>query len=67
LLLFAARAWHPPAGVTAAVAGMGLLDGPGDFFVLAGATVLLTYAGWFVNRAFGLRVPLWSAVEDRRR
>ena len=59
-VILAARVWHPPAGITAAVVGLVEQPQPRNLLALATGTVFLTAAGWLINRVLGVPVPLWS-------
>ena len=52
---------HPPTGATTLIVSLGLLKTPHEMAVLMVGVVLLTVAGWILNRAAGVPVPLWSA------
>lgn len=41
---------HPPAGATTLIVSLGILAKPLDLLDLAGAVVLITVAGWALNR-----------------
>jgi hypothetical protein len=41
---------HPPAGATTLLVSLGILAKPADLLDLAGAVVLITVAGWVLNR-----------------
>jgi hypothetical protein len=41
---------HPPAGATTLLVSLGILAKPVDLLDLAGAVLLVTAAGWAVNR-----------------
>lgn len=51
---------HPPAGATTLIVSLGLLTSPGELLAIAGAVVLTTVLGVALNRALGVRQPLWS-------
>lgn len=59
--LLLVRASHPPAGATVLIVSLGLLDSVTQIVSLAAGVVLVTAAGWLVNRACGVPVPLWAA------
>lgn len=58
LVLLSTR--HPPAGATALMVSLGLLTTPGELIAIATGVVLVTVAGWSINRIFGVPVPVWS-------
>ncbi|MEW6635202.1 MAG: HPP family protein [Actinomycetota bacterium] len=60
LLMVVTRAWHPPAGATAGLVGLGLLGTPRDLLALAAGVVVVTVCGWLLNRALGVPVPFWT-------
>lgn len=51
---------HPPAGATALMVSLGLLTTPRELLAIAVGVVLITVAGWSINRVFGVPAPLWS-------
>lgn len=55
------RASHPPAGATVLIVSLGLLRKPPEMAALLAGVVLLTAAGWNINRLFGVPMPVWSA------
>jgi len=55
------RSSHPPAGATTLIVGLGLLNTPREMIVLMVSIVILTVAGWLINRASGVPMPIWSA------
>ena len=57
------RSSHPPAGATTLIVGLGLLNTLPEMLALVGSVVILTVAGWLINRAAGVPVPVWSAKE----
>jgi CBS-domain-containing membrane protein len=56
------RAAHPPAGATTIIVSSGLLVTFRQVVAVAAGVVLLTAACWLLNRAFGIRVPVWAAA-----
>jgi CBS-domain-containing membrane protein len=52
---------HPPTGATTLIVSLGLLQTPREMAELMVGVVLLTIAGWIINRATGVPVPLWAA------
>lgn len=63
LILF--RAPHPPAGATTLIVSLGLLATFHAIMMIALGVIILTVAGWLLNRALGVPVPLWSSRTDR--
>lgn len=61
-LLVLLRSPHPPAGATALIVSLGLLAKPVDLLALALGVVLVTAAGWGMNRLLGIPVPMWSPI-----
>ncbi len=61
LFMMLLRAEHPPAGATTLIVALGILPRPIDFVFLMGAVFALTLLAFVVNRANGIRVPLWQA------
>lgn len=59
LLLLGAA--HPPSGATTLIVSLGFLQTPGEMAFLMVGVILLTAAGWTINRAAGVPVPIWSA------
>ena len=59
LILF--RTLHPPAGATTLIVSLGLLASFHAIMMIAAGVVLLTAAGWLLNRALGVPVPLWAS------
>jgi len=55
------RAAHPPAGATAIIVSSGLLAEPDQMVAVAIGVVLVTVAGWLLNRAMGVPAPRWAA------
>jgi CBS domain-containing membrane protein len=55
------RAAHPPAGATTIIVSSGLLDTAGQMLAVGVGVVLLTAAGWLLNRALGVPAPVWAA------
>ena len=60
-ILLLLRASHPPAGATVLIVSLGLLRRPFELLVLAIGVVILTVAGWAINRMAGVPMPVWSA------
>ena len=57
------RSTHSPAGVTALMISLGLLDTPSELLAIAAGVVLLTVVVWIINRILGVPVPVWAAHE----
>ena len=55
------RAAHPPAGATTIIVSSGLLADAGQMLAVAVGVLLLTLAGWLLNRALGVPAPIWAA------
>jgi CBS domain-containing membrane protein len=55
------RAAHPPAGATTILVASGLLAKPHQILDVLIGVVLLTIAGWCLNRAMGVPAPVWAA------
>ena len=55
------RAAHPPAGATTIIVSSGLLAEPEQMLAVAVGVLLLTVAGWLLNRAMGVPAPVWAA------
>lgn len=60
-LLRVVRAAHPPAGATTIIVASGLLHTPRQMLDVLVGVVLLTIAGWLLNRALGVPAPMWAA------
>jgi CBS-domain-containing membrane protein len=56
------RAAHPPAGATTIIVASGLLHTPRQMLDVLIGVVLLTIAGWCLNRAMGVPAPRWAAA-----
>ena len=56
------RAAHPPAGATTIIVASGLLHTPRQLLDIFVGVVLLTVAGWCLNRAMGVPAPVWAAA-----
>jgi CBS domain-containing membrane protein len=54
------RAAHPPAGATTIIVASGLLSDAGQMLAIAAGVLLLTVAGWVLNRALGVPAPMWA-------
>lgn len=65
-VLLLLRASHPPAGATVLIVSLGLLTTPSEMAMILVGVVILTVAGWVINRAFGVPVPLWSGRDGTR-
>lgn len=57
------RASHPPAGATTLIVSLGLLQMPREMVTLMVGVLILTAAGWLINRAFGVPAPIWVPKE----
>ncbi|MEX2194573.1 MAG: HPP family protein [Thermoleophilaceae bacterium] len=55
------RAAHPPAGATTIIVSSGLLADGGQVLAVAVGVLLVTLAGWLLNRALGVPAPRWAA------
>lgn len=55
------RSAHPPAGATTIIVSSGLLADPDQVLAVAVGVLLLTIAGWLLNRAMGVPAPFWAA------
>jgi CBS domain-containing membrane protein len=55
------RAAHPPAGATTIIVSSGLLAKPHQVGAVVGGVVLITAAGWALNRLMGVPAPVWAA------
>jgi CBS-domain-containing membrane protein len=55
------RAAHPPAGATTIIVASGLLAKPHQLVDVIVGVILLTIAGWLLNRAMGVPAPKWGA------
>ena len=55
------RAAHPPAGATTIIVASGLLAKPRQILDILIGVLLLTIAGWCLNRAMGVPEPVWAA------
>ena len=62
-VLLLLKSSHPPTGATTLIVSLGLLRTPHQMAALMGGVVLMTVVGWSVNRAAGVRMPLWSPRE----
>lgn len=58
-LMIALNAEHPPAGATTLIVALGILPKLEDFLFLMAAVFVLTLLAFTVNRANGIRVPVW--------
>jgi len=59
-VLHAIRCTHPPAGASALIVALGILQTPEQLLVMFGAVVLVTALAWAFNRLSGVTMPLWS-------
>ncbi len=55
------RSAHPPAGATTIIVASGLLATPRQMLDIFVGVLLLTTAGWIVNRLLGIPAPRWAA------
>ncbi|WHT16500.1 HPP family protein [Crossiella sp. CA-258035] len=55
----ALRLPHPPAGATTLIVALGLLRSPADLAMIMVSVLALTVLGGLLNRARGIRYPLW--------
>lgn len=58
------RAPHPPAGATTLIVSLGFLTTPAQLGAMAAAIILVTFAGWCINRLLGVPMPLWRAPSE---
>lgn len=54
------RAAHPPAGATTIIVSSGLLADGGQMVAVAVGVLIVTVAGWLLNRTMGVPAPVWS-------
>ncbi|MBV8218421.1 MAG: HPP family protein [Solirubrobacterales bacterium] len=55
------RSAHPPAGATTIIVASGLLAKPRQILDVLIGVLLLTTAGWCLNRLMGVPAPVWAA------
>jgi CBS domain-containing membrane protein len=55
------RSAHPPAGATTIIVASGLLAKPRQLLDVLIGVLLLTIAGWCLNRLMGVPAPVWAA------
>ena len=55
------RAAHPPAGATTIIVSSGLLADGDQMLAVAIGVLIVTAAGWALNRAMGVPAPRWAA------
>jgi len=55
------RSAHPPAGATTIIVASGLLAKPRQILDILVGVLLLTIAGWCLNRLMGVPAPVWAA------
>lgn len=60
-VLLLLRASHPPSGATVLIVSLGLLKTPPELGAIAAGVVIPTVAGWVINRAFGVPMPVWAS------
>jgi CBS domain-containing membrane protein len=63
-LLIVFRMPHTPAGTTTLLVALGLFTTPRELASLAAGIVLVTVAGWTINRALGAPVPVWAPSRE---
>ena len=56
------RSAHPPAGATTIIVASGLLAKPDQMLDVIIGVILLTIAGWLLNRAMGVPAPIWRGA-----
>jgi len=55
------RSAHPPAGATTIIVSSGLLADADQMAFVAVGVLIVTLAGWLLNRAMGVPAPVWAA------
>jgi CBS domain-containing membrane protein len=60
-ILRVVRSAHPPAGATTIIVASGLLAKPRQLLDVLIGVLLLTIAGWCLNRLMGVPAPVWAA------
>lgn len=60
-VLLLLRSSHPPTGATTLIVSLGFLQTSLEMTILMVGVVILTVAGWLINRLLGVPVPLWAA------
>ena len=60
-LLRLLRSAHPPAGATTIIVSSGLLDTASQMLAVGAGVLVLTAAGWALNRVMGVPAPMWAA------
>ena len=55
------RSAHPPAGATTIIVSSGLLDTASQMLAVGVGVLVLTAAGWALNRVMGVPAPVWAA------
>ena len=60
-ILRVVRSAHPPAGATTIIVASGLLAKPRQLLDVLIRVLLLTIAGWCLNRLMGVPAPVWAA------
>jgi CBS domain-containing membrane protein len=55
------RSAHPPAGATTIIVASGLLAKPRQMLDILIGVLLVTIAGWCLNRLMGVPAPVWAA------
>jgi len=61
-ILRVVRSAHPPAGATTIIVASGLLAKPRQLADVIIGVILLTIAGWVLNRLMGVPAPRWAAM-----
>jgi CBS domain-containing membrane protein len=61
------RCAHPPAGATTIIVASGLLAEPREMLDVLIGVLLLTVAGWCLNRLMGVPAAVWSVPRSARR
>ena len=60
-ILRVVRSADPPAGATTIIVASGLLAKPRQILDILIGVLLLTIAGWCLNRLMGVPAPMWAA------
>ncbi|CAA9463110.1 MAG: hypothetical protein AVDCRST_MAG14-2785 [uncultured Rubrobacteraceae bacterium] len=60
-VLLLLRSSHPPTGATTLIVSLGFLQTSLEMTMLMVGVVILTVAGWLINRLLGVPVPVWVA------
>ena len=59
-VLLLLKSSHPPTGATTLIVSLGFFRTPVEMVDLMACIVLVTVAGWIINRALGVPMPVWS-------